>query len=317
MKKTKVLYKIIASVMCIIFMYGNVYAKDISLPENTVLDLSVKGEEQLCRWVFDHEKHDISQGLIWRFKVKSGEKVTFLPLDIIATAASYVEPASSSYTYPQYKTDDANSYVTIEQKDAYSNSNAYFTVWFNSKKIRVNGRDYQLKYEPVFEGTYNNLNGVWLSTDDVSALYGYDINYWGEKNTYYFKRNGKGYLQTYAASANTTASSSSSSYATYPTSRHIPDFTAVTGIQGQKDPSRINYYTYYNVSKASRDKYFSALQAAGFTQIGFNSQTEPMSGLVLAKAGYVYGNPPQSELLIGYTVEENGVLTIAFNPEYY
>ena len=213
---------------------------------------------------------------------------------------------------------------------------SYFTVWFNSNKLRLNGHNLQLKYQPIFFGADRKSDGtvdstcVLLSQEDIAAIYGYDINYWGEKNTFYLNRNGKGYLQTCTeanapkvstqAAQSTAKVSSNGSYATYPTSRHIPDFTAVTGISGQKDPSRVNYYTYYNVSQAARDKYFNALRAAGLTEISSDSTMVPTSGLILAKKAYIYGTPPnnvQSQLILGYTVEENGVLTVAFNPEYY
>lgn len=189
----------------------------------------------------------------------------------------------TSYTY---KSDELS--CTIEQTDNYSGIKSYYSVWKGSKKLRISGHDETLAYEPIF---FNDVdvfsNGkigslVFISLNDFMRIYGLDKNYWAEKNTVYFTRNGNSLFEKYRNMPTTTQKSSSSSTKSSGSnysSNNIPDFTAVTGIKSSG--SNAIYGTEYsNVSKANIDKYVAKLLENGYS----HAVTGPIQGDIF---GYV------------------------------
>ena len=271
MKIQNIIGKVLCTFVVLVLLTNNVYAltKDIVLGAN-VID---------SRTVFESDGGE-SPNVYVDFNLKDYGNIRYISLDgMIRNTAPYNTNANMNLSRES---------LTVEQQDRYNYKNVYFSVWNASKKLRVNGHDCQLKYPAIFvsEGEWDFIAGepasmVFLSKDDMAALYGYDINYWGEKNTYYFKRNGKGYLQTCTAEnapkasastssgGNTAASKPAVKYTCYSGSK-IPDFGALTGRSGTKNmrgsmQGFAEQYTYYNVTSKDVSSYASALQASGFS----------------------------------------------------
>lgn len=233
-----------------------------------------------------------------------------------------LSPANTSYIY---KTSEDEKSCTIEQTDRYSWTKGYFTVWRNSKKLRISGYDDTLTYTPIFMsrvdlfGNSSYVNVVYISIDDFTRIYGLDKNYWKEKNTIYFSRNGNGLLQKYKASeatkkttakpsvSNSQSKASYSSSSTYP-GTSVPNFTAVTGISCSSKTG--NSYVYKNVSRASLNQYLSHVSGKGFSRDGVGRTYNAIDNGDVEYAVYVnYSN--MSAFMIDVTYATPMTVTIS------
>ncbi len=87
---------------------------------------------------------------------------------------------------------------SVEQVDELTGKASYFTVWDDSTKLRIQGHDEELLHPAkvhYVEGLNDTL--AYISVDDFLRIYGYDINYWAEKNTAYLTYRANGLLQKY------------------------------------------------------------------------------------------------------------------------
>ncbi len=125
-------------------------------------------------------------------------------------------------------------------------------------------------------------------------------------------------IESGTAKATATANISSSSYKTYSGSKHVLDFSTVTGISGTKDAQRFGTFKYSNVSKSSIDKYTSALLNAGFKKAGEKIPATPWGNTT--QEGYYYGTAGvslESTMIVEYYATSNGYsVTVIVNPEY-
>ena len=143
---------------------------------------------------------DYAEGIEGVTYLIDSNNVLYIPLAYTV----FLSPENTHYAYNvSYNTAGAATSWTIETADRYSWANGYFTVWRNSKKLRISGHDETLKYSPVFLGELgtSGIELVYISVDDFERIYGFDKNIWQAKNTIYFSRNGQGLLQKYKAGA--------------------------------------------------------------------------------------------------------------------
>ena len=237
---------------------------------------------------------------------------TYLPVAQVCKALGYHVIEKSS-----------NNSVTAEVRG----ESGYFSVFLGKPSGRMNGQDIELGKAPFSE------NGViYVSLALIEEQLGVKVNYDSSKNTVYINSAGEGKItstvgqapvaapspSTGNSSSTANTSSSSSGYRTYSQSRHVLDFTSVTGIAGTKDEMRVNTYHYPNVSESSLKKYCDALKAAGFTE--GKSAVKTGYGMTLVQLPFAYitknnGMAIESSLIITYDTDFPTTVDISFNIE--
>ncbi len=119
---------------------------------------------------------------------------------------------------------------------------------------------------------------------------------------------------SYATSINTTYGG----YATYPNSYFAPDFTAVTGIKGERiystaNPYPVTYnYAYKNVDNLSILNYIRALQILGYEILDYR-EIGTTNGKQVNMQMYLSGSNPNDErssLVMSYSTTFPTTLTI-------
>lgn len=310
MKKIKILTCIFLSIAICLFTFINVFAQS---DEKKVVVGNNQLEVKEYRTVFTTDGRELVD-LPYYYMTMPSRNITNVPYFLIALPIESTAPVGSNIVIKGEK----SKYMTIEQKDNYSGINVYYTVWENSKKLRILGHDEQLTYpaiicDDVYNsdcGQYANTPVALISVDDFKKIYGYDQNFWAEKNTMYFKRNGQGLLQKYknynpSAStkkyANTTVTSKKGNYTTYSGFSYIPDYTAITGekvldVKPIKTDKYIGYQYTYPFNNQARRKYESFVQQVG--GFSFRSDTEYETCTVTTGFGYgLYPSPSAPENL--------------------
>ena len=188
MKKSKFINKMI----CLVLSAVMVMSMCVSASAAVVDGHNLQGYTSY-RTVFTDDYAEGIEGVTYLI---DSNNVLYIPL-------IYTVFLSPDGTHYNYTTSGNGTSCTIETTDRYSWANGYFTVWRNSKKLRISGHDETLKYSPVFLGEMSTLGIelVYISVDDFERIYGFDKNIWQAKNTIYFSRNGQGLLQKYKAGA--------------------------------------------------------------------------------------------------------------------
>jgi hypothetical protein len=125
---------------------------------------------------------------------------------------------------------------------------------------------------------------------------------------------------TYATGATTAASINTTygGYATYPNSYFAPDFTAVTGIKGERiystsNPYPVTYnYAYKNVDSISISNYIRTLQILGYEILDYR-EIVTTNGKQVNMQMYLSGSDPNDErssLVISYYTNFPTTLTV-------